>query len=182
MVVRSRHRLVLLAPALAVSAPSCGDGGGDTPLGRVVLVAVLFVAAVSVVAAIAGTRRRRARTHAEQPDERRRVAGTAQWVHDQLSLELMAIPAHEADQRWVSERRHLEDLAVDCRRIADQQDPEIWETMAAILDSLAAALDTCIEARRADDADEHTIGESILEVNRRRAELEDGIDQVWLAM
>jgi hypothetical protein len=88
-----------------------------------------------------------------------------------MSLELLAAPAAEAQQRWATERSRLDQLSIDARAIGAQRDPQVWLALATSIDQVKSSLDTSIRVRAAEQPDQSMIRESTDIVNRNRSDL-----------
>ena len=78
---------------------------------------------------------------------------TAQWIHDQLTLELLASVPSAASARWLVERGRLDDAAVGAEQHYLTGDGDNWERLSHTLSALAAAIDTHLQVRNQAPAD-----------------------------
>lgn len=154
-------------PTAASDDPDATGADGGVPGW---ILPVLLVGGLAAMAAIVASRRRRQDLSAS-PDPRRQLIGTARWIHDQLSLELLALPPADARQRWVNDRIRFDQLSIDARTSAMTSDPELWNRLASIVDALASSIDTAVRVRAADGADPELARESVAIANRHRSEL-----------
>ncbi|MDH3752547.1 MAG: hypothetical protein OEU32_01645, partial [Acidimicrobiia bacterium] len=162
--------------------------GGDVEVGVVpaddaddnastVLVAVLIVAfvVVLIVAFSLAGRRSKPTTAATRPvstiSPRRQLLGNVQWLHDQLSLELLSAPGEAAAQRWLTERPRVDSMAIACQQTAAAGGGPEWQQLAARISGVARSLDTAIALRADPAADPTLVHEAIDAVNRNRANL-----------
>jgi len=154
------------------TTPGESDDGDNT-----LLVVILIVGGLALLIALFAMLGRRGK---QQPapqvhDPRSQMASTTRWLHDQLSLELLSLPPHDAQQRWASQRPRLDQLSIDLRAEATRHDPEIWAGTATSVDALVSSLDTAVRVRASDDANQTIVDESVAVANRHRGEL-----QTWL--
>lgn len=161
------------APEVPVPTEPPGDPDAEEADGGLPgwLLPVLLVGGLAVAVAVAASRRRRQDSPAA-PDPRRQLISTARWIHDQLSLELLALPPADARQRWVNDRVRFDQLSIDARTSAMTSDPELWNRLASIVDSLASSIDTALRVRAAEGADPELARESVAIANRHRSELD----------
>lgn len=145
------------------------DGDGDGLPGWLVPVLVALALAI-VVAVVVSSRRRRDQPAATDP--RNQLVATARWIHDQLSLELLALPPADAQRRWASDRVRFDQLSIDARALAMQSEPEVWNQLASIVDALASSIDTAVRVRATEGADVDLARESVAIANRHRGELD----------
>jgi hypothetical protein len=152
--------------------PDDGDGGTDwAPIVAILLGLGVVAAIISAV-----TKRRPSSTPAAAPhDPRRQLVSTIRWIHDQFSLEVLALPPIDSQQRWHAERSRFDQLAIDLRVQAAQADPEVWNNLSAAVTQLASSLDTALRVRSTEGVDEQLAREAVATANRHRAEL-----QAWL--
>jgi len=150
-----------------------GHRGGDQAGGSnwLAIFGILVAAAFLVGVVPVLTRRRPPPSSAANPDRRLQLISTARWIHDQLSLEILGLPAADAQQRWGLERNRLDQLAIDLRVQAAERDPEVWNNLSATVSALASSLDTAVRMRSTPDADEQLARESVAIANRHRGDL-----------
>jgi hypothetical protein len=161
------------APAVTEAPPATGtpeEGDDDSPPWLLIVLVVAALGA-AVVAFVAATRRRPA--PAPVADPRRQILATARWVHDQLSLEILALPAADAVARWNAERFRLDQLVIDLRAAAPaQRVPPAWEALAASVAELASSLDSAVRIRASAEADPSLVREAVGIADGHRAELQ----------
>lgn len=152
----------------------------DVLQGFLVLVGLLLlaVATIAVIAAIARSRRRAPGSTPPRvtSSPQSGLLSTAQWINDQLSMELMAAAPEAAMQRWSIERSRLDNVAVGAQQQFLQSGAAEWQLLGQSVSALATALDTNIRLRAQAPANVDLIGESVTVVNRQRAELRQLID------
>jgi hypothetical protein len=105
------------------------------------------------------------------PSPKRQLLGNIQWLHDQLSLELLTGSADQASQRWASERGRTDNMSIQAQQIAAGGGGAAWQQLASSVSGLSAALDTAINLRADDQADPTIVSESVAVVNRKRSDL-----------
>lgn len=161
------------APAPApTDAP---DSGGDTTDGESddwvpLLLALLGVVAVGLVLALVFGSRQKS-TSASGVDRRRELVATAGWVHDQLTLEVLAMPPAEGLRRWTVERSRVDQLGIDGRMMASSGYREMWEQLGLILGQLSSSIDTALRMGTMQGADPTLVAEAVQNAHRHRAEL-----------
>ncbi len=172
------------APATTEPAGEDGDDSGVDWL-PIVLIVGGILALLVVLGALIGRSKRPPATQATRPrapqapstpSPQASLLSTAQWIHDQLSLELMAANPTSALQRWSTERGRLDNVAIGAQaQFASGADPN-WQGFGQTVSSLATALDTNLQLRAQDPADPELIGQSTDVVNRNRSALQQWIN------
>ncbi len=160
--------------------PPVTDAPEDSGDGRNWGVLLTILIGFGVLIAVAGAARKRRAAPATAPttagvDHRLQLVNTTRWIHDQLSLEILAVAPEDSQRRWAVERSRLDQLAIDLRLQATTVDPDVWNNLSAAVSALASALDTAVRVRSAPDADQTLVREAIALANQRRTEL-----QAWL--
>jgi hypothetical protein len=153
----------------------------DNDLLQGILVPVgLLLAAAAVIAVIAALVRSRkptpqsgTRRSPATPSPQASLLSTAQWINDQLSLELMAASPEAATQRWSIERSRLDNVAIGAQQQFLQTGGADWQLLGQAMSALAIALDTNVRLRTQRPPNADLIGESNTVVNRQRAELRE---------
>jgi hypothetical protein len=174
-------------PTPATTDPAVGDDAGSgidwVPivlivggiLALLVVLGALFGRSKQPPAAPASTKPLTPSTPAA-PSPQASLLSTAQWIHDQLSLELMAASPASARQRWATERSRLDNVAIGAQaEFAGGADP-YWQGFGQSVSSLATALDTNLQLRAQDPPNVELIGESTDVVNRHRSALQQWIN------
>lgn len=183
------------APAPPVTTPvDPDDDGSDTDWALIIVAIVAGVAVIiALIAAFSASSRRRrppppprqasgSAPH-QQPQQQQStqvaLLSTAQWVHDQLSLELMAADPRQALARWAVERSRLDNVAIGAQQqyAAGQGDP--WQSLSQMMTLLASSLDTNLNVRAQDQPDARLIAESTEVVTRHRATLQQLLAAMW---
>ncbi len=155
---------------VATDAPETDDGDdGGVPAW---LIPVIVIGGLVLVTAVALASRRRSRDDvARGTGGRREAHAMAAWIHDQLSLEILALPAADGARRWATERSRLDQLAIDARAFAAAGDPELWNQLVVIMQTLSSSIDTAVRLRSTEGADAQMADEAVAIANRHRAEL-----------
>ena len=81
--------------------PEDPDDGEGRSWGPILAILIGLAALIAIMAALS---KRRKPAAPPRPDPRRQLVSTARWIHDQLSLEILALPAADSQQRWNAER------------------------------------------------------------------------------
>ena len=160
-----------------------GDDGDDSDgnLLSIVLIVGGVVVLLVVLGAVLGRSKRPAPASAPRsqtprapnvPSPQASLLDTAQWVHDQLSLELMAASPINARQRWSIERSRLDNVAIGAQQQFTAGNDPNWQPFGQTVSSLAVALDTNLELRAQDPPNAQLVAESTDVVNRQRAVLQ----------
>jgi hypothetical protein len=110
------------------------------------------------------------------PSPKRQLLGNLQWLHDQLSLELLTGSAEQASQRWATERSRTDNMAIQAQQIAAAGGGAVWQQLASSVSGLSASLDTAINLRADDQADPTIVREAVSVVNRKRSAMLQGIN------
>lgn len=153
--------------ATATSVPSAADDESSV-LGW--LIPVAAVLAVLAVAAFWFARRRRGDRGRDTSRQGRAIA-LAGWIHDHLSLEVLASPPADALRRWEQERNRVDQLTMEARAFAAVEDAEMWERLVHVLRELSTSIDVALRLRNAPTTDPDLVRESVTIANRHRAEL-----------
>ena len=158
------------------------DDGIDVPWGTILLVGALVLALLLIVGALSSrtsSRARRAATPRRADPARSSLLSTSQWVHDQLSLELMAASPTSARQRWATERSRLDNVAIGAHQQWTEGHGEAWQRLGQTTSALAGALETNITLREQAEPDPQLVRQSVDVVNRNRAVLQQLISALW---
>jgi len=150
----------------------------DTDEGVDLLVVLLIVGGLALVAILIGFlvsrsgRSRSAAAPSANASTQSSLLSTSQWITDQLSLELMAAPSAQAQQRWSVERSRLDNVAIGAQQQYLEAQDANWQPLAQTMSALAAALDTNLTLRAQDPPNAQLIDESTAVVNRHRGALQ----------
>ncbi len=111
-------------------------------------------------------------TTAAPPSARSNLLSTSQWIHDQLTLELLSAQPDVAMQRWSTERSRLDDVAIGAQQQFTEGHGELWQRLGQTISALATAIDTNLQVRNQQPVDATLVQESNAVVNRDRAALQ----------
>ena len=158
------------------------NGGSDTDWLPIIIVVILGIVLISILVALMSRRKPAAAattraTPAASPQSE--IMSTAQWVHDQLSLELLAAAPAAGLQRWASERSRLDNVAIRANQQFTEGHGEAWQGLGQSMSQLGAALDTSLQLRNQDPPNAQLIQESTDVVTRRRGELQMLLTAIW---
>lgn len=158
-------------PAAADEPSEDGDGIG---LGLILLLLAVSIALLGYVLYRAMRGNRQATTIRERQEavSSGSLLGNINWLHDQLSLELLSTPPDRALQRWQTERTHLDSIVIACKQQSAQLGGDlVWDDLAGAVSGLAQALDTAVTSRADISVDPIITREAIELVNQRRGRL-----------
>ena len=153
--------------ATATSVPSVADDDSSVPGWLIPVGAVLAV--IVVVASWFAQRRRGDR--GRDTSRQGRAIALAGWIHDHLSLEVLASPPADALRRWEQERNRVDQLTIEARAFAAVEDTEMWDRLVLVLRELSTSIDVALRLRNAPTTDPDLVRESVTIANRHRAEL-----------
>ena len=148
-------------------------------IGLLVLAAVVVGAVVSRRSSAPDERRASSPAPAPTPSPQMVLLTNAQWIHDHLSLELLAAPPADALQRWTTERGRLDDVAIGAQQQFVSGGGDAWSGLNQTMTALANALDTNLRLRAQVPPDPAVIQESTAVVNRQRAVLIQLVAALW---
>ena len=150
--------------------PDEGDDAGGIPWLAIALLAAVIAALVAVVSR--GRRRTgpatRSASGSGPPSIEHRVLGDAQWLHDQLSLQVLAGPGATSEQRWQLERSRVDVTVRTAHRLGSEPPDRGFAELAAAIDSVANGLDTACALRSDATTDPTVVAEAVAVVQRRR--------------
>ncbi len=179
------------APSPEPTVAPIDDGGDDGIDWQPIAIAVVLgVVLIAVIAALVGrgNRTRRTSTHrtaawatvaAGPPSVQVQLLTTAQWIHDQLTLELLAAAPTAATARWYAERPRLDDVVIGAQQQWAAGHGDNWQRLAQTLSALAAAIDTNLRTRSQTPVDARLVEESAAVVHRQRAVLQQLVTVMW---
>jgi hypothetical protein len=157
-------------PATGVPATSLpGDADDDSGVPGWLIPVGAALAVLAVVALWLAGRRRGDR----DPDtsRQRQAIALAGWIHDHLTLEVLASPPADAVRRWEQERNRVDQLTIEAGAFATVEDSEMWDRLVQVLRELSTSIDVALRLRGTPGADQDLVRESIMIANRHRAEL-----------
>ena len=157
------------------------NGGSDIDWFPIILVVVLGIVLISLLVALMSRRKPApASAQAARPaSPQSEIMSTAQWVHDQLSLEILAAAPAAGLQRWTVERSRLDNIAIRANQQFTEGHGEAWQRLGQSISQLGAALDTMLQLRNQDPPNAQLIQESTDVVTRRRGELQMLLTAIW---
>jgi len=166
------------------AAPSPTDPvDDDSSLAPILLGIGLLVLAAVIVGAVVSRRsapdERGATSPSPAPSPQTALLTNAQWIHDHLTLELLAVPPADALQRWTNERRRLDDVAIGAQQQFANGGGDAWASLSQTMTALANALDTNLRLRAQVPPDQALIQESTAVVNRQRVILIQLVAALW---
>jgi len=169
-----------------VPAEADADGEDDgIDVGTWLLVTLIIVLAIIVVSAVVGGigRRSKATPPAAAPvppapvnDAAHQLLASAQWVHDQLSLELMAAAPSQAMQRWGVERTRIDNIVIGTQAEASRVNSASWLQLGQFLTELASAIETNLQLRMQDPPNLGLVQESANVITARRNDIQAAIN------
>ncbi len=169
------------------------DDGGDDDIPWPLIIAG-GAAVIALVALIAALSRRKPRptdtgvrsttgapaSHDQTAQDRGYALGSAQWVHDNFTLELLAASPEVARRRWTTDRARLDDATIRAQRFSAEPEHGLaWQSLAQSLSLLGSSMETLIELRNAEQPDQQLIHEASEVVQRHRAQLASDIATLW---
>ena len=169
------------APAAPGTTPPTTDDSSDSiDWGPILVVLGLVLALIVVVAAVLS--RKPQQSSAAQPrsnPQQTSILSTAQWIHDQLSLELMAATPATARQRWTVERSRLDNVAISAQQQWTAGYGEAWQRLGQSVSALGASLETSISLREQPQPDPTLVSEANQVVNRNRDSVQQLVSALW---
>ena len=167
------------------TSPTTEAGGGedDDAETRWLLIALIAGGVVVLAVGLAAFLRRPGAPARSGEDvtvrrEQASVLATAQWVHDQLSVELLTAPVEQTTPRWAEERRRIDHLVIVATRHSTSRD-DLWAQLAGAAASLSLAIDTSLQLRLQQPPNRAMITDADSVTARRRAELGAVLGSLW---
>jgi hypothetical protein len=172
-------------------APDDGGDDDDIPWPLIIAGGAAVIALVALLAALSRRKPRPTGTsirsttgtparHDQTAQERGYALGSAQWVHDNFTLELLAASPEVARRRWTTDRPRLDDATIRAQRFSTEPDHGLaWQSLAQSLSLLGSSMETLIELRNAEAPDQQLIHEASEVVQRHRAQLATDIATLW---
>ena len=109
-------------------------------------------------------------------DAAHQLLASAQWVHDQLSLELMAAAPSQAMQRWGVERTRIDNIVIGTQAEASRVNSASWLQLGQFLTELASAIETNLQLRMQDPPNLGLVQESANVITARRNDIQAAIN------
>ena len=159
------------------------DDGID--VGTWLLITVFIVLAFIIVSAVVtGIGRRSKKTGAAAApvptapvnDAPHQLLASAEWMHDQLSLELMAAAPTQALQRWAVERTRIDNIVIGTQAEASRLNSASWLQLGQFLSELAAAIETNVQLRMQEPPNVGLVQESANVITARRNDIQAAIN------
>lgn len=173
------------APVTTTPAEAADDSS-DTNWPLIIVVIIAGVALVLALVALFSRPKKQPATGRPavaptSPQQSPQVAllSTAQWIHDQLTLELMAAVPQQAVVRWANERSRLDNVAIGAQQQYAAGAGEPWQSLGQMMSLLATSLDTNLDLRAQDQSNAQLLAESTDVVNRHRATLQQLLTAMW---
>ena len=109
-------------------------------------------------------------------DAAHQLVATAQWIHDQLSLELMAAAPGQAQQRWSVERSRVDNVVIGTQSEASRMNNAVWLQLGQFLSQLSSAIDTNLQLRAQEPPNLGLVQESVNVITARRNDIQAAIN------
>ena len=157
------------------------DGGSDIDWGPIILVTVLGIAVIALIVALMSRKKppTAAGTVTPTASSQSEILSTAQWIHDQLSLELLAAAPAAALQRWNLERTRVDNVAIRAQQQFTQGYGEAWQRLGQATSQLGTSLDTELQLRNQQPPNAQLIQQANEVVGRRRADVQLLLTAIW---
>lgn len=168
-------------PTTEVTEPVAdSNGGDDIDWALVGIIAAIVVVVLAIIWLLIAAGRSRARDERVQTRHIRDIVSRAEWIHDDVSLEVMGAMASPDRLRvtWADARRRINDLASEATSLAardtDQRRADDLRRLSHALGRLAGSLDTHVSLQLQEPTDPSTqaaLAASADTVAQRRNEL-----------
>lgn len=170
-----------VAPVTTPGTIAPDDGGDDIDWGPIILVTVLGIAVIALIVALMSRKKppTAAGTVTPTASSQSEILSTAQWIHDQLSLELLAAAPAAALQRWNLERTRVDNVAIRAQQQFTQGYGEAWQRLGQAMSQLGTSLDTELQLRNQQPPNAQLIQQANDVVSRRRADLQLLLTAIW---
>ena len=157
------------------------NGGSDIDWGPIILVTVLGIAVIALIVALMSRKKppTAAGTLSPTASSQSEILSTAQWIHDQLSLELLAAAPAAALQRWSVERTRVDNVAIRAQQQFTQGYGEAWQRLGQAMSQLGTSLDTELQLRNQQPPNAQLIQQANEVVGRRRADVQLLLTAIW---
>ena len=172
-------------PATPDTVPAEAEEDDGVDVGTWLLITLFIVLAIIVVSAVIGGIGRRSKGKpapaapvppAPVNDAPHQLLASAQWVHDQLSLELMAAAPVQALQRWSVERTRIDNIVIGTQAEASRLNSASWLQLGQFLSELAAAIETNLQLRSQEPPNVGLVQESANVITARRNDIQAAIN------
>jgi len=174
-------------PATPDTVPAEAEEDDGVDVGTWLLITLIVVLAIIVVSAVIGGIGRRSKGNtapqaaapvppAPVNDAPHQLLASAQWVHDQLSLELMAAAPVQALQRWSVERTRIDNIVIGTQAEASRLNSASWLQLGQFLSELAAAIETNLQLRSQEPPNVGLVQESANVITARRNDIQAAIN------
>jgi len=169
------------APATTPDTVAPDNGGSDTDWLPIVLVVILGIIIISVLVALMSRKKpaTAAGTVTPTASPQAEILSTAQWIHDQLSLELMAAAPAAALQRWAVERTRVDNVAIQAQQQFTAGYGEAYQRLGQSMSQLGVSLDTALQLRNQQPPNAQLIQEATNVVNQGRANVQTLLTAIW---
>jgi hypothetical protein len=170
-----------VAPVTIPGTIAPDDGGDDIDWGTIILVTILGIAVIALIIALMSRRKPTTAGGTVTPtaSSQSEILSTAQWIHDQLSLELLAAAPAAALQRWTVERTRVDNVAIRAQQQFTQGYGEAWQSLGSAMSQLGTSLDTVLQLRNQQPPNAQLIQQANDVVGRRRADLQLLLTAIW---
>jgi hypothetical protein len=167
------------------------DGGGgddsDVPWPLIIAIGAVAIAVIALIVTAGGRRRRSAPAGSASVPYQASVAqqdrgyalGSAQWVHDHFSLELLSAQPAQAAQRWNADRGRIDDAIIRAQQFGNGPDGITWQRLGQSLALLSTSLDSYVQLRNQDQPNQALIDDAFAVANHHRAELGQQLARLW---
>ena len=151
------------------------------------LITLFIVLAIIIVSAVVTSISRRSSRKTTPPaaapvppaplnDAAHQLVASAQWIHDQLSLELLAAAPVQAAQRWSVERTRIDNVVIGTQAEASRSNNATWLQLGQFLSELASAIDTNLQLRVQEPPNMGLVQESANVITARRSDIQAAIN------
>jgi hypothetical protein len=170
-----------VAPVTTPDTIAPDNGGSDTDWLPIVLVTILGIAVIAIIVALMSRKKptTAAGTITPTASPQSEILSTAQWIHDQLSLELLAAAPAAALQRWSVERTRVDNVAIRAQQQFTQGNGQAWQSLGQAMSQLGTSIDTDLQLRNQEPPNAQLIQEATNVVSRRRADLQLLLTAIW---
>jgi hypothetical protein len=170
-----------VAPVTTPGTIAPDDGGDDIDWGPIILVTILGIAVIAIIVALMSRRKPKSAAGTVTPtgSAQSEILSTAQWIHDQLSLELLAAAPAAALQRWNGERTRVDNVAIRAQQQFTQGYGEAWQRLGQAMSQLGTSLDTELQLRNQQPPNAQLIQQANEVIGRRRADVQLLLTAIW---